>query len=50
MSSIVVTILFFVAVVAKGGHAAYNETAFLALKAQVAGIHMIKKLFIDEGK
>lgn len=39
MSLIVVAFLLFIAAVPKQGHAAYNEKAFLALQAQVAGIN-----------
>ena len=44
MSSIVATIFVFIAAVSQEGHAAYSETAFLALQAQIAGNRAKKKL------
>ena len=44
ISSIVATIFFFIAAVSQEGHAAYSETAFLALQAQIAGNRAKKKL------
>ena len=45
MSSIVATIFFFIAAVSQEGHAAYSETAFVALKAQAAGNRANKFIF-----
>ena len=45
MSSIVLTIFFFIAAVSQEGHAAYSETAFVALKAQAAGNRANKFIF-----
>ena len=45
MSLIVATIFFFIAAVSQEGHAAYNETAFIALQAQMAGNRTNKFIF-----